>query len=61
MELNFEKYAQEGNSAVLVLQKGKSIDMYLRFFALRKKLPPESIRNGTDFYKALNGLILDQA
>ena len=36
MELNFEKYAQEGNSAVLVLQKGKSIDMYLRFLLCGK-------------------------
>ena len=34
---------------------------FFRIFALKKKLPPESIDNGTEFYQALNGLVLDKA
>jgi Raf kinase inhibitor-like YbhB/YbcL family protein len=41
--------------------KGEQHKYLFKIFALRKKLRPETIRNGTDFYKAINGLILDQA
>lgn len=34
---------------------------FFRIFALKKKLPPESVKNGKEFYEALNGLILDKA
>ncbi len=34
---------------------------FFRIFALKKKLPPESIDSGTEFYQALNGLVLDKA
>ena len=41
--------------------KGEEHRYFFRIFALKKKLPPESIQNGTEFYKALNGLIIDKA
>lgn len=41
--------------------RGEEHRYYFRIFALRKKLPPESIRSGTDFHQAINGLILDKA
>ncbi|MFP4487801.1 MAG: YbhB/YbcL family Raf kinase inhibitor-like protein [Bacteroidales bacterium] len=34
---------------------------FFRIFALKKKLPRESVKNGKEFYEALNGLILDKA
>jgi Raf kinase inhibitor-like YbhB/YbcL family protein len=41
--------------------KGDEHRYFFRIFALRKKLPPESIRSGTDFHHAINGLIIDKA
>jgi Raf kinase inhibitor-like YbhB/YbcL family protein len=41
--------------------KGEEHRYYFRIFALKRKLPPESIRNRTQFYQVLNGLILDKA
>ena len=41
--------------------KGTRHRYFLRIFALKKKLPPESIDSGTEFYQAINGLILDRA
>lgn len=41
--------------------KGEEHRYFFRIFALRKKLPPESIKNGTDFYRIITGFILDQA
>ncbi len=41
--------------------KGEEHRYYFRIFALKKKLPFESIQNGTDFYQAINGLVLDRA
>jgi Raf kinase inhibitor-like YbhB/YbcL family protein len=41
--------------------RGEEHRYFFRIYALRKKLPPESIRIGKDFHKALNGLILDRA
>ncbi len=41
--------------------KGEEHHYYFRIYALKKKLPPESIRNGEEFHAALNGLMLDQA
>jgi len=41
--------------------KGKEHRYYFRIFALKRKLPPEAIRNAEQFYKVINGLILDQA
>lgn len=41
--------------------RGEEHHYYFRIFALRRKLPPESIRNAEQFYKVINGLILDQA
>lgn len=34
---------------------------YFRIFALKKKLPPEGINSIEDFYKAINGLIMEEA
>lgn len=41
--------------------KGQEHRYFFRIFALKKKLPPESIRNGTEFYKTLKGLIIEKA
>ncbi len=41
--------------------KGEEHRYFFRIFALKKKLPPESINNGTMFYEAMNGLILEKA
>lgn len=41
--------------------KGEEHRYFFRIFALKKKLPPESIHSGTDFHEALKGLILDKA
>ncbi|MFP4064987.1 MAG: YbhB/YbcL family Raf kinase inhibitor-like protein [Bacteroidales bacterium] len=41
--------------------KGEEHRYYFRIYALKKKLPPESIQNGEDFHEAINGLMLDQA
>ncbi len=34
---------------------------FFRIFALKRKLPPESIDNGTEFYEAIKGIVLDKA
>jgi Raf kinase inhibitor-like YbhB/YbcL family protein len=41
--------------------KGEEHRYYFRIFALKKKLPPESISNGSEFYEAIHGLILERA
>ncbi len=41
--------------------KGEEHRYFFRIFALKKKLPPESIHDGESFYKAINGLVLDKA
>jgi Raf kinase inhibitor-like YbhB/YbcL family protein len=41
--------------------KGEEHRYYFRIFALKKKLPPESISNGAEFYEAIHGLILERA
>ena len=41
--------------------EGEEHRYFFRLFALKKKLPPESIDNGTEFYQAINGLVLDKA
>jgi Raf kinase inhibitor-like YbhB/YbcL family protein len=41
--------------------KGEEHRYFFRIFALRKKLPPESATNGTAFYQALKGIIIDQS
>ena len=40
---------------------GEEHRYWFRLFALRKKLPPESIRDGKEFHQAMNGLVLDRA
>ena len=40
--------------------RGEEHRYFFRIFALKKKLPPESIQNGSAFYKAINGLIIDK-
>jgi Raf kinase inhibitor-like YbhB/YbcL family protein len=34
---------------------------FFRIFALRKKLPPESINSAAEFYRAIDGLVLGKA
>ena len=41
--------------------KGEEHRYYFRIFALKKKLPPESIHGRSDFYEVTHGLILDRA
>jgi Raf kinase inhibitor-like YbhB/YbcL family protein len=41
--------------------KGEEHRYYFRIFAMKKKLPPESIKNGSEFHQAMNGLVLDRA
>ena len=41
--------------------RGSEHRYFFRIFALRKKLPPESITDGQSFYEAINGLTLDKA
>ena len=41
--------------------EGKTHRYFFRIFALRKKLSPESISSGSEFYRVLNGLVLDKA
>ncbi len=41
--------------------RGREHRYFFRIFALRKKLPPESINTGPEFYQAVNGLVLDKA
>ncbi len=40
---------------------GEEHRYFFRIFALKKKLPPESIHNGTEFYEAMSGLMLNKA
>jgi Raf kinase inhibitor-like YbhB/YbcL family protein len=42
-------------------QGGSEHRYYFRIFALKRKLPPESIDNGTQFYRSIKNLVLDQA
>ena len=41
--------------------EGEEHRYFFRLFALKKKLPPESIDSGSEFYQAVNGLVLDKA
>lgn len=41
--------------------KGEEHRYFFRIFALRKKLPPESIQDGTGFHQAIKDLIIDKA
>jgi Raf kinase inhibitor-like YbhB/YbcL family protein len=41
--------------------KGEEHRYFFRIYALKKKLPPESIKNGHDFHKTITGLIIDKA
>lgn len=41
--------------------KGGQHRYFFRMFALKKKLPPESISSGADFYKVTKDLVLDKA
>lgn len=41
--------------------KGEEHRYFFRLFALKKKLPPESINKVEDFYKAINGITLEKA
>lgn len=41
--------------------KGEEHRYFFRIFALKKKLPRESIHSGSDFYEAIKGLILEKA
>jgi Raf kinase inhibitor-like YbhB/YbcL family protein len=41
--------------------KGEEHRYFFRLFALKKKLPPESINKVEDFYSAINGLMLEKA
>lgn len=41
--------------------KGEEHRYYFRIFALKKKLPPESIHSGPEFYEVINGLVLGSA
>lgn len=41
--------------------KGEEHRYFFRLFALKKKLPPESANNEKDFYKAIKGLVLEEA
>ncbi len=41
--------------------KGEEHRYFFRLFALKKKLPPESINKVEDFYAAVNGHTLDKA
>jgi Raf kinase inhibitor-like YbhB/YbcL family protein len=41
--------------------KGEEHTYIFRIIALKKKIPPESIQGGEDFYKAVNGLTLGRA
>lgn len=34
---------------------------YIRLFALKKKLPPNVVKNGSDLHNAIKGLVLDTA
>jgi Raf kinase inhibitor-like YbhB/YbcL family protein len=40
---------------------GEEHTYFFRLYALRKKLAPESITYGVDFYRAIEGLVLDKA
>ncbi len=41
--------------------KGEEHRYFIRLFALKKKLPPESANHGGDFYRAINGLFIEKA
>lgn len=41
--------------------RGEEHRYFFRIFALRKKLPPESVRTGSDFHRLIDGLVLGQA
>jgi Raf kinase inhibitor-like YbhB/YbcL family protein len=41
--------------------KGEEHRYFFRLFALKKKLPPESINKVEDFYNAVNGITLEKA
>lgn len=41
--------------------KGEEHRYFFRLFALKKKLPPESANKEKDFYKAIKGLVLEEA
>ncbi len=40
--------------------EGEEHRYFFRLFALKKKLPPESIHNAEEFYQGVNGLILEK-
>ncbi|MFW6371010.1 MAG: YbhB/YbcL family Raf kinase inhibitor-like protein [Bacteroidota bacterium] len=40
--------------------KGEEHRYFFRLFALKKKLPPESINKVEDFYRAINGITLEK-
>ena len=40
--------------------KGEEHRYFFRLFALKKKLPPESVSKGKDFYEAINGLFIEK-
>ncbi len=41
--------------------KGEEHRYFFRIYALKKKLPPESISDGTEFHQAMNGLVIEHA
>jgi Raf kinase inhibitor-like YbhB/YbcL family protein len=41
--------------------KGEEHRYFFRIYALKKKLPPETAKNGLSFHQAIKGLILDKA
>ena len=41
--------------------QGEEHRYFFRIFALKKKLPPESINSRSEFYDAINGLVLERA
>jgi Raf kinase inhibitor-like YbhB/YbcL family protein len=41
--------------------KGEDHRYFFRIFALKKKIPPESVNNGAAFHNAIRGIVLDTA
>jgi Raf kinase inhibitor-like YbhB/YbcL family protein len=41
--------------------RGEEHRYFIRIYALKRKLAPESIRTGTEFHSAIEGLVLDKA
>ena len=54
---DFGKYGYRGPCP----PRGESHRYYFRIFALKKKLPPESIPYGSEFYNAIKGLVIERA